>query len=84
MSLSGGETYLFDADGSTLVIHAKADDQATDPAGDSGDRVACGVKDVCYLAEGIAGAGGSDALPLMLGAGLAFVLLVGVFLWRRT
>jgi Cu-Zn family superoxide dismutase len=26
-----------------LVIHAKADDQRTDPSGESGDRVACGV-----------------------------------------
>ena len=34
---------LFDADGSALVIHARPDDQRTDPSGDSGDRVACGV-----------------------------------------
>ena len=34
---------LFDADGSSIVIHAKADDYKTDPAGDSGDRIACGV-----------------------------------------
>jgi Cu-Zn family superoxide dismutase len=25
------------------VVHAKADDQKTDPSGDSGDRIACGV-----------------------------------------
>ena len=29
--------------GTTLVIHAKADDQKTDPAGASGDRIACGL-----------------------------------------
>lgn len=34
---------LFDEDGSALVIHAKADDYRTDPAGDAGDRIACGV-----------------------------------------
>lgn len=34
---------MLDADGAALVIHAKADDQMTDPSGDSGDRVACGV-----------------------------------------
>ena len=34
---------LFDADGSALVIHAQRDDQTTDPSGDSGDRIACGV-----------------------------------------
>jgi superoxide dismutase, Cu-Zn family len=34
---------LQDADGAAVVIHAKADDQMTDPSGDSGDRLACGV-----------------------------------------
>ena len=34
---------LLDGDGSALVIHAKADDYMTDPAGDAGDRIACGV-----------------------------------------
>jgi superoxide dismutase, Cu-Zn family len=29
--------------GRALVIHAKADDMMTDPAGNSGDRIACGV-----------------------------------------
>src|SRR5262245_43379067 len=39
----GKPNSLLDNDGSSLVIHAKADDYKTDPAGDSGDRVACGV-----------------------------------------
>lgn len=34
---------LFDADGTALVIHATADDYATDPSGNSGARIACGV-----------------------------------------
>jgi Cu-Zn family superoxide dismutase len=34
---------LFSNGGTALVIHAKADDQKTDPAGNAGDRVACGV-----------------------------------------
>ncbi|HUJ26987.1 MAG TPA: superoxide dismutase family protein [Myxococcales bacterium] len=34
---------LQDADGSALVIHAKQDDYKSQPAGDAGDRVACGV-----------------------------------------
>lgn len=34
---------LLDADGSAFVIHAAADDQRTDPSGNSGDRIACGV-----------------------------------------
>lgn len=34
---------LYDADGSALVIHAKADDYTTQPIGGAGDRVACAV-----------------------------------------
>ena len=34
---------LFTAGGTSLVIHAKADDMKTDPAGNSGERIACGV-----------------------------------------
>ena len=34
---------LMDADGAAMVIHAAADDLKTDPSGNSGARVACGV-----------------------------------------
>jgi len=34
---------LFDADGTAVVVHATADDYQTDPSGNSGGRVACGV-----------------------------------------
>jgi len=39
----GKPNSLFDADGSAIVIHAKADDYKTDPAGEAGARIACGV-----------------------------------------
>jgi Cu-Zn family superoxide dismutase len=39
----GKPNSVFDADGSSLVVHAKADDYKSDPAGNSGDRIACGV-----------------------------------------
>ena len=32
-----------DADGTSLVIHAKPDDYLTDPSGNSGDRIGCAV-----------------------------------------
>lgn len=34
---------LFDADGSAFVVHAAADDNKTDPSGNSGARILCGV-----------------------------------------
>lgn len=34
---------LFDADGAAIVIHEGADDYVSDPAGDAGPRIACGV-----------------------------------------
>jgi Cu-Zn family superoxide dismutase len=34
---------LFDADGTAVVVHATADDYRTDPSGNSGGRIACGV-----------------------------------------
>src|SRR2546426_6594132 len=38
-----GPHSIFSNGGTSIVIHAKADDQKTDPAGNSGDRIACGV-----------------------------------------
>lgn len=34
---------ILDADGAALVFHAKADDYESDPAGNAGDRLVCGV-----------------------------------------
>jgi superoxide dismutase, Cu-Zn family len=42
-SLRRGEEALIDGDGAALVIHAAPDDYRTDPSGNSGDRIACGV-----------------------------------------
>ncbi len=38
-----GEGGLMDADGAAFVIHAGPDDMKSDPAGNSGERMACGV-----------------------------------------
>ncbi len=44
ISLAKGQpNSVFDADGSALVIHAGADDYKSDPTGNAGDRIACGV-----------------------------------------
>ena len=41
--LSGGSMPMLDADGAAIVIHEQADDYRTDPSGNSGARIACGV-----------------------------------------
>ncbi len=38
-----GANGLLDADGAAIVIHATTDDYMTDPSGNSGARIACGV-----------------------------------------
>ncbi len=43
VTLGDGANSLFHDGGTSLVIHAKADDLMSDPSGNSGDRVACGV-----------------------------------------
>jgi Cu-Zn family superoxide dismutase len=39
----GAESPLLDEDGSSIMLHADADDYMTDPAGHAGGRIACGV-----------------------------------------
>lgn len=43
VTLGEGETSIFDDDGAAVVLHEGADDYVTDPAGDAGARIACGV-----------------------------------------
>jgi Cu-Zn family superoxide dismutase len=42
-TLSDGPHSVYTGGGTALVIHAKGDDMKTDPAGNAGDRIACGV-----------------------------------------
>lgn len=55
VTLRAGPTSLFDADGSALVIHANPDDEVTDPTGNSGGRVACGVVRKATASAGYSG-----------------------------
>jgi superoxide dismutase, Cu-Zn family len=43
VTLEGGRAALLDTDGAALVVHERADDYESDPAGNSGKRLACGV-----------------------------------------
>lgn len=43
VTLSQGANAILDANGAALVLHAGVDDYRTDPAGNAGDRIACGV-----------------------------------------
>lgn len=43
VNLGDGDHSVFANGGTALVIHAKADDLKSDPAGNAGDRIACGL-----------------------------------------
>jgi Cu-Zn family superoxide dismutase len=43
VTLGSGTGSLFGPDGTALVIHAMPDDEMTDPSGNSGGRIACGL-----------------------------------------
>ncbi len=50
----GKPNSMLDSDGSAIVIHAGKDDYKSDPAGNAGERIACGV-----ISEGAATVGSS-------------------------
>lgn len=43
VTLGAGANSLFTGEGTALMIHARADDMKTDPSGNAGDRIACGM-----------------------------------------
>ena len=43
VTLGEGPTSIFTGGGTALMVHATKDDMKTDPSGNAGDRIACGV-----------------------------------------
>ena len=71
VTLSTGPASLFDADGTALVIHANPDDHVTDPAGNSGGRVACAV--LALTAPGMPNTGADGAARAPFGWQMALL-----------
>ena len=78
-TLGAGPAALLGGNGTALVVHASADDEVTDPTGNSGGRIACGV--LAAAALGPAQLPRTGGLPLglialasltVLGLGVAF------------
>jgi superoxide dismutase, Cu-Zn family len=43
LTLGSGGVALLDTDGAALVLHTRPDDHRSQPSGETGDRIACGV-----------------------------------------
>lgn len=77
ITLSKGERSILDSDGSSLIIHDKADDYETDPSGESGDRIAAGEIKGSKTGEPLPKSGGSATLlPTVFG--ISAVAAVGM------
>lgn len=81
ITLTAGPTNVFDADGTALVIHADPDDEATDPTGNSGGRVACAtIGQLPNLPNtglgGMADASSARGLAALIGLGALLVVMV--------
>src|SRR5687768_925008 len=81
LTLGAGLLSLFDADGSSIVIHADPDDHVTDPTGNSGTRIACGT--IVAGASALPATGGAPAVPVGALAAGALALVTGAGLTLR-
>jgi len=77
----GAASTVYDADGTSLMVHANADDYVTDPTGNSGGRIACGVVSPTEATRLPTTGGGAMVWPVLVGAACA-LLGSGVLLRR--
>lgn len=83
ITLSKGDRSILDSDGSSLIIHDKADDYETDPSGESGDRIAAGEIKASKTSEPLPKSGGSDTLlPTVFGMSAVVIAGMAVLLRR--
>jgi len=97
ITLGTGAGSLFGPDGTALVIHAMPDDEMTDPSGNSGARIACGLINKAGTTAQAAPAvvASPSTLPRTGSAGLPIdaslpaaltgfgAIVAGLSLWRR-
>lgn len=83
VTLGSGANSLFGPQGTALVIHANADDEMTDPSGNSGGRIACGT--IVRGAAALPATGSGDEMTLskgslssIAGGGLAGIVVGGI------
>ena len=81
-TLGAGSAAVLGGNGTALVVHASADDEVTDPTGNSGGRIACGVLAAAALEPAQLPRTGGLPLGLIALASLT-VLGLGVAFRRR-
>lgn len=88
ITLTDGPNSIFDADGSAIVIHAGEDDEVSDPAGNSGARVACGTITRMVVGDTTVGmprtGSGDSEAGWLLGSIAAVLAALGALLRSRT